>query len=321
MLFVPEAVSQRLISRQLALSAVRDALIAAVDGSSTSFPSVLGFGPDEGHRFSVKSATARGVPLTGLKVGGYWTSNAERGLARHNSLVLLIDEVTGRVGAVVEAGAANAYRTAAADALAVDLLARPEARGLAVFGAGPQARHEVLAIRDVRPDIGHVLVVNRGEKAGQRLVEELRHEGVDAAAASAEAACREADIIVTATAARAPLFDAAWVRAGAHVSSMGSDGRGKQELPPDLLRGARLFADLPSQSVELGEFQHVAAEVKSGALRLTAIGDVARGVAVGRGSPGEITVFDSSGIALQDLHMASRLLEQALAEGSAVEIA
>ena len=90
---------------------------------------------------------------------------------------------------------------------------------------------------------------------------------------------------------------------------MGSDQRGKQELPPDLLKAARLFCDLPSQSVAIGEFQHVASFVADGTLTLTAIGDVLTGNAAGRRSPEDITVFDSSGIALQDLSVATALLD------------
>lgn len=322
-LFAAEAVSQRLISRPLALEAVRAALIAATDGKANSFPSVTGFGPDADHRFSVKSATAGGsAPLTGLKVGSYWTSNASRGLPRHNSLVLLFDEAVGRIHAVIEAGVVNAFRTAAADALAVDLLARNGASVLALFGAGHQAFYEVMAIRDVRPSITRVLVANRDEAAAERLVGRLGAEGIVAAVATAEVACGAADVIVTATASRAPLFQADWVRHGAHVSAMGADGRGKQEIPVALLRRARLFADLPTQSMEIGEFQHVAGEIASHVLAPPIpLGDVLRGVAPGRTADDQVTVFDSSGIALQDLFVASRILDRAVSDGVAHVVA
>jgi ornithine cyclodeaminase len=90
---------------------------------------------------------------------------------------------------------------------------------------------------------------------------------------------------------------------------MGADGAGKQELDPALLECAELFCDLPAQSVLIGEFQHVAQQISSGALHLTAIGRVLLGQAQGRSSEQAITVFDSSGIALQDLHIAQRILQ------------
>jgi ornithine cyclodeaminase len=126
--------------------------------------------------------------------------------------------------------------------------------------------------------------------------------------ASPQGACEAADVIVTATPARAPLFEAAWVRPGTHVAAMGVDAKGKQELPPALLERARLFCDLPEQSRTIGEFQHASAQAQAG---LRAIGDVLRRGEGGRTDPAEITVFDSSGIALQDLTIARAILAKA----------
>ena len=122
----------------------------------------------------------------------------------------------------------------------------------------------------------------------------------------AEIACRTADIIVTATTATKPLFQADWVRPGTHISSMGSDAIGKQELPPQLSAQSRLFCDLPEQSARIGEFQHVDAGIS-----LTAIGAVLSDTAEGRRTAEEITIFDSSGIALQDLYIAEAIIAAA----------
>ena len=126
---------------------------------------------------------------------------------------------------------------------------------------------------------------------------------MDAEAAGAEEACAAADIIVTATPARAPLFEADWVRPGTHVASMGSDARGKQELPPDLFRRAALFCDLAEQARSIGEFQHADSDAV-----LTPLGEVLSGRHPGRGSDEAITIFDSSGLSLQDLTIARHLL-------------
>ena len=98
---------------------------------------------------------------------------------------------------------------------------------------------------------------------------------------------------------------------------MGADALGKQELPPALLRSASLYADLPAQAVRIGEFQHVAALAADGRVTILAIGDVLREKVPGRQSADEITIFDSSGIALQDLFVIERILARAIAEGSA----
>ncbi|WP_238015850.1 ornithine cyclodeaminase family protein [Dactylosporangium sp. AC04546] len=306
MRFLPEEQSAALVDEELAFAAVRDALVAAAGDQAEVFPAVAGHGSSAGNRFTVKSGASAG--LAGVKVGSYWPGNV--GVPRHNSIVLLFDQELGRIGAVVEAGVVNAYRTAAADAVAASVLARDDAATLTVFGTGHQALYECAAVARVRP-ISTIHVVARSPQRGERFVASLAGRGLTGQVTAAEPACRAADIIVTATTATAPLFDAGWVRPGTHVASMGSDALGKQELPPRLLAAARLFCDLPSQSVRIGELQHVADLVADGTLRLTAIGDVLTGRAPGRAGDGDITVFDSSGIALQDLFVADALLRAA----------
>lgn len=308
MRFLPEDRSAALVTEALAYTAVRAALIAAADSRSSVFPAVPGHGSAPENRFTVKSGASDS--LAGVKVGSYWPGNSALGLPRHNSVVMLFDQSLGRIGAIVEAGVVNAYRTAAADAVAADSLARADARTLAVFGTGHQALYECAALAAVRP-ITAIHVVARTPSHGERFLSELASRGLPGSPATAQEACSAADIIVTATTATAPLFDAGWVRPGTHVASMGSDAAGKQELPPALLHTARLFCDLPSQSVRIGELQHVAALVADGTLEVTAIGDVLTGRAPGRRSDDDITVFDSSGIALQDLFIADALLRAA----------
>ncbi|WP_292654949.1 ornithine cyclodeaminase family protein, partial [Mesorhizobium sp.] len=226
---------------------------------------------------------------------------------RHNSTIVLLDQHTGRLGAVVEAGRVNAYRTAAADAVAADLLARKQAKVLAIFGAGNQASFEVMALARIRP-IETVLVVARPSQRRDAFVDQIGERGLKARSALPEEAVRAADIVVTATPAREPLFDAAWVGPGTHIVSMGSDAPGKRELPSGLFPKARLFCDLLSQSVQIGEFQHLRDEIDAGMLAVTPIGDVIERRAPGRRFDNEITVFDSSGISLQDLYMADALI-------------
>jgi ornithine cyclodeaminase len=220
---------------------------------------------------------------------------------------VLLDQDTGRLRAVIEAGKVNAYRTAAADAVAADLLAPKKAKVLAIFGAGNQAGFEVTALTRIRP-IETVLVVARPSPRRDALVDQIGERSLEVRAVPAEEAVRAADIVVTATPSREPLFDAAWVKPGTHVVSMGSDAPGKHELPSELFPRASLFCDLLSQSVQIGEFQHVRDEIDIGVLAVTPIGDVIEKRAPGRRVDDEITVFDSSGISLQDLYMADALI-------------
>jgi ornithine cyclodeaminase len=310
MILISEADSSALITPELAYAAVRDAFLATMTPEATSFPVVVGHGSDRRNRFTIKSAA--GADVAGLKVGSYFPGNDARGLPRHSSTILLFDQTTGRIGAVIEGAIVNCYRTAAADAVATDGLARPDASVLALFGTGHQAMFEVQAIARIRP-LSRLLVVGRDPVRTAAFVERLRADGLPSEAATAEAAVRAADIIVTATTSTAPLFQADWVRPGTHVSSMGSDAPGKQELPPELFAKARLFCDLPSQSARIGEFQHAATE-----LPLTAIGAVLNGGAPGRETADDITVFDSSGISLQDLCIGKAILDRRIAGAGTV---
>ncbi|NAT76989.1 ornithine cyclodeaminase family protein [Dickeya dadantii] len=301
MFLINEKDSATLASHAMAYEAVRAALIDAVHPATANFPVVHGHGSDPGNRFTVKSGAT--PELAGLKVGSYWPGNLADGLPCHNSIIFLFDQSRGVIDSAVEAGTLNAYRTAAADAVATDVLARADASVLAVFGTGHQARYEAEAVARIRP-IKEILVVGRSDAATQNMVDALRANALPARACQAEAACRAADIIITATTARAPLFDAAWVRPGTHVSSMGSDAAGKQELPVELLAAGKLFCDLPAQSRRIGEFQH-AGDDKA----VFAIGDVLSGNITGREAASDITVFDSSGLAIQDLYVAKAVIE------------
>jgi ornithine cyclodeaminase len=305
MIYVSEEDSTALVTHELAYEAVRRALIAASTGQCEVFPAVLGRTRDATNTFSIKSGWAE--DLAGVKIGSFWSGNPARGLPRHNSTIVLLDPSSGRPGAVIEAGRVNAYRTAAANAVAADLLARKESRVLAIFGAGNQAGFEVAALARIRP-IETVLVAARSSDRSEAFVQRVRDMGLVARAATPQEAVHAADIVVTATPAREPLFEAAWVRPGTHVVSMGSDAPGKHELPVALFAAAALYCDLPSQSMQIGEFQHVRDAINDGTLVLTPIGDVIGKRAPGRRHEEEITVFDSSGIALQDLYMAAELL-------------
>jgi ornithine cyclodeaminase len=297
---IAETDSAAMVDEDLALEAAREAFLAA--GTGTAFPVVIGHTADGRGRVTLKSGVSG--DLVGVKIGSYWPRNDAAGIPRHGSTIVLLDPDTGLLAAVVEAATANAYRTAAADALAVDALARPDARILAVFGTGNQALYEARAVVRVRP-VERVLVVGRRREAASALAQTITAAtGLTAEPAEARAALAAADIVVTATTAREPLFEAAWVRPGTHLSAMGADAQGKQELPPDLYDSAALFCDISDQSVTIGEFQHA-----SGAAPVP-LGTVLAGNAAGRRSPEDITVFDSSGFALQDLTLAAALLRR-----------
>lgn len=187
MVLITEAESSAIVTPELAFAAVRDALIAAVAPGAASFPVVIAHGSDPQNRFTIKSAP--GAELAGLTVGAYFPTNDARGLPRHASTILLIDQNTGRIGALVEGSAVNCYRAAAADAVATDALARPDAEVLTLFGTGHQAAYEARAVARVRK-LSRLLVVGRDTSRTDAFVERLRNSGLLAEAAAAETADR-----------------------------------------------------------------------------------------------------------------------------------
>jgi len=302
MIYLNEAQTAKLISHELAYTAVKEAFVAAISSETTLFPVVNASGAQPDSMFSLKSAST--AHLVGWKTGTYWPDNQAKNMPCHGTTIFLLSPETGEVIAVVAASKVNAYRTAAADAVAVDYLARKDASVLTVFGTGHQAEYEVLAISAIR-DISKVIVVGRNKSNTAKFLDRLVSKGIPAEEGSAHHGCEHADIIVTATTAKEPLFRADWVKAGTHISAMGADKVGKQELPAELYQNATLFCDYKLQSIVIGEFQHSAHS------SITEMGKVINGEASGRQQDSDITIFDSSGIAIQDLFIASKLLERA----------
>ncbi|SEO25006.1 ornithine cyclodeaminase family protein [Acinetobacter sp. yr461] len=301
MRFISESESSALINHELAYDAIYQALIAATQPETQSFPVVHGQASDTKNTFSIKSSATQ--HLAGLKVGSFWEDNPKNGLPRHNALILLFNQANGKMAAAIEAGKVNAFRTAASNAVATNILARKDSKVLAIFGTGNQAKYECEALARIR-NLDQILIVGREQSKAETMAEELKQLGIKIKITDAKEACEQADIIVTATSSHAPLFKAEWVKAGTHISSMGSDKKGKQELPPELFSQSGLFCDLNTQSKLIGEFQHAPECVT-----LINIGDVLLANTQGRQSQEQITIYDSSGLSIQDLYIAQKILE------------
>ena len=311
--FAPRLVSAdeivRVVSPSLAREAVRRSLLRAATGDARELPVVRDvLVPSEGRVFGIKSGHDLGAGLVGCKLGGYWPANAALGRPNHQSTVVLLDATTGVVRALVEAGALTALRTAAAAALAIEVLARPKSRVLGVIGAGYQAEFQVRAACEARA-FDEILLWNRTPDRAGELARALRDldrpvRCMDEPAALAAAA----DVLVTVTGSRAPLFPAAAVRPGTHLCCMGADTRGKREVDTELLHRARLYTDVVAQALELGECQHLTAE-DSARRTIVGLGEVLLGRARGRTTEAEITLYDGTGTGLQDLVLAALALQ------------
>ena len=310
MYLVSEKSVKEIATTTIANKAVTQAFIAAYQNRGEVFPVVHAKGCNDGDGFSMKSGNLLDQKLCGVKIGSYWPNNhQDLNLPNHGTTTLLLDAKTGFPHALISAAYLNGLRTAAANAVATQMLARVDAEVLGVLGAGHQAIFEIKAVCEIRK-IRNILIHSRNAETVDHAILELEKAGITAHGADAETVCRSSDILITVTNATSALFEANWIKPGTHISAMGADKPGKQELPVELILNASLFADYPPQSIINGEFE--AAYNINPTIELTAIGAVLVGDNAGRTNDNQITIFDSSGIALQDLCVAKLVLDEAI---------
>jgi ornithine cyclodeaminase len=262
----------------------------------------------------------------GLKVVSVFPHNGGRGLPTIHALVALLDPASGAPLALLDGRYLTALRTGAASGVATRYMARPDARVLALFGAGAQAHTQALAVCAAR-SVERLWICNRGRERAERLREALRAAGAPLPddiriAASPAEALAEADVVCCATSAAAPLFADAELRPGTHINGVGSYTPRMAEIPPETIRRARVVVDqrlaawaeagdlIQARDAGLIDGRHVAAE----------LGEVVLGRAPGRASDEEITFFKSVGNAVQDVAVAQRALARARALGLGTEV-
>lgn len=302
MIYIDESTSRELLTRSEITEAVSDAFVALYSDQAGVFPVSHGQSWERENSFSIKAGQIAALNAVGFKVGSYWPSNELKGRPNHSSAVLLLDPEIGNVQAIVSTSHLNGLRTAAANGLAVRMLARREAKTLGVVGAGHQAWFEALAVCAER-QIEMIKIWSRSSQSADSLARRLIRElGIPVYEAPIDVVC-SSDIIVTVTPSRTPLVQWEWVKPGCHISAMGADQPGKCELARPYPQGVRLLADFPAQSVRIGEFQGLSQEP-------AALGAILAGAMSGRADDNEITVFDSSGLAIQDLAVAKACLRR-----------
>ncbi len=318
MYLVPENLIADLLGPDDAFAAVRDAFAAMSNGAARNFPVVREALGHADALYGFKSGFDRENLVLGVKSGGYWPGNMAKGLTNHQSVVVLFDPDTGRASALVGGNLLTALRTAAASALAIDLLARKDARVLGMVGAGHQAAFQLRAAARVRR-FERVVAWNYHPEMLPRLGAVAAELGLPFEAVDLPTLGAEADAIITITSSFAPSLMDAHLRPGTHLSCMGTDTRGKQEVEAALLARARVFADEVAQSVTIGEAQHAIAQGMIAADTIVPIGDVVTGRHPGRRDAAEITLFDGTGVGLQDLAVAARAVANARARGVGLE--
>jgi alanine dehydrogenase len=255
--------------------------------------------------------------VCGLKWVNVHPGNPLRGLPTVMAKVVLNDPDTGLEWADMDGTFITNYRTGAAGGVAVEVLSRPDATCLGVIGAGEQARTQIAAILKVRP-IQEIIICDCARARAQALRDEvaaLYPVQVRLAPDSRETALAS-DILVTVTPSDVPLVMRDWVRPGTHINAIGADAEGKQELDPAILKTARIVVDDWAQASHSGEINvplskgYITPDMVYGSL-----GEVVAGKKPGRQSPEEITVFDSTGLIIQDLSLGFAIFNRAKERG------
>ena len=318
-LIVSEADCQRLIGRPAAFQAVEAVFAAMARGDAYNFPVIREAIGHADALYGFKSGFDRAGLALGLKSGGYWPGNADKGLTNHQSTVCLFDPDTGQLKALVGGNYLTAVRTAASSSVSIAHLARPDAQVLGMIGAGHQAQFQLRAAAEQR-DFRKIVAWNPHPEMLPRLAAVAEEIGLPFEAVSAEEVAAQADVIITITSAFEPLLMSDWIRPGTHLACMGTDTKGKQEVDAALVARAVVFTDEIAQSITIGEAQHA---IASGALtegQITPIGAVINGNHPGRTSDDQVTLFDGTGVGLQDLAVADVAAKAAAAEGTAPRV-
>lgn len=319
MIIVPEREIGGLISAADCFTAVEQVFASMAQKSAYNFPVIREAIGHADALYGFKSGFDRESLALGLKAGGFWPKNAAKGLTNHQSTIFLFDADTGRCRAVVGGNLLTALRTAAASAISIRYLARQDAKVLGMIGAGHQSTFQLRAALDQRA-FEKVVGWNLHPEALDRLAAVAEERGIPFEAVDLDRLGAEADVIITITSSFAPILKAAQVRPGTHLACMGTDTRGKQEVEAGLLAAATVFTDEIAQSVTIGEAQHAVAQGLIPAGDIIEIGAVINGTHPGRSGAEEITLFDGTGVGLQDLAVASAAVDLAISRGLAVEV-
>ena len=290
---------------------ILDAYIASAQGNVQTGDVVHLAFSDENGDCHVKSGYIKNTASYVIKIASGFYDNPAKGLPSSNGMMLAFSATTGETLAILrDEGWLTDMRTAIGGALATRALARADATEVLLIGAGIQARLQAICLAQLMPDRAFSFHIwARNASAAQTLATDLNADDYNAVAGSnLGTAIGAADIIITTTTATEPLFADGLVRKGTHVTAIGADCPGKQELPTELVAAASLrVCDMASQSLNHGEFQ--TAHRSDASLQVTELGHILSGAQPGRTSDDDITVVDLTGIAAQDIAITQAIID------------
>ena len=319
MLLVPEREIANLMTREAAFDAVEKVFAAMAAKDAYNFPVIREAIGHEDALYGFKGGFDRAGLTLGLKAGGYWPNNLEKfGHINHQSTVFLFDPDTGMPSAMVGGNLLTALRTAAASSVSIKHLARPDARVIGMIGAGHQSTFQLRAALEQRR-FEKVIGWNYHPEMLPNIEKVADEAGLPFEAVTLDG-MQQADVIISITSAFAPSLMAQHVSAGCHIACMGTDTKGKQEVEAALIAKSTVFTDEVAQSISIGEAQHAIADGLITPDDITELGAVINGTHRGRSSDTEITIFDGTGVGLQDLAVAAKVVDLAVKRGIAIEV-
>ncbi len=319
MYIVTEQMCQDVIGRDDAFTAIEEVFGAMARKDAYNFPVIREAIGHADALYGFKSGFDKAGLTLGLKSGGYWPGNMDKGLTNHQSTVFLFNPDTGQLQALVGGNYLTAVRTAAASAVSIAHLARKDSKVLGMVGAGHQAGFQLRAAAEQR-DFEKVVAWNYHPEMLDKLGAIAAEIGLPFESVEREQLGAQADVIISITSAHDALMMKEWIKPGTHIACMGTDTVGKQEMDPQLIASATVFTDEIAQSISLGETQHAVAAGLITQDQITSIGHVINGTHSGRSSDDEITVFDGTGVGLQDLAVAAAATRLAVEKGIAQDI-
>jgi len=308
LLLVDKNAVERLLVPEDVLGAVREAFELHAQRQGRVFP-VVREALDTGGIFGIKSGDVQSQGLLGFKAAGFWPANRTLGAEPHQATVMLFDPATGRPLCVIDGNAITTARTAAAGTLGLSQLARRDSEVVTVFGTGVQARAQLEAALRALPSLKNVQYVSVDRAPRPDFEAAFHGRRQVTCARDANAAVAASDVVITATPGAGPLFDASALQPGTHLNCVGADTRGKRELPTGVLDRARVVTDDLTQARQLGELQW---SPQTPAIEL---GDLLTGRTELQREPADLTLFDLTGLALQDLTVARLIHRRAMDHG------
>jgi ornithine cyclodeaminase/alanine dehydrogenase len=306
----------RLIHMKEVIGTVEEAY-KAFSGGQVIQPPYIGIDlPSHRGEIDFKLGYNQGNEMISMKAssGGFTNNPEQYGVPNGMGSVLLFDGRSGALACVMDGSLLTGLRTGACGAVSVKWLARRNATKITSIGTGNQARMQIRAIREVmKIDEIHAWDKHPDTLAKYKADIESEFDIPVVMANSKREAVLQADILITTTRGTGSLVEAGWVKPGTHIVAIGTDQRGKQELDPEIFRGAKVVVDSIAQCVEKGETQHpVSQKIMTRDDIHAEIGEILLGKKPGRENDEEVTIFDSTGMAIQDNTTATRIYRNAL---------